>query len=106
MIGVALCEGCRSESFINCRSSFVQTKCKHMEIGRKNNIGENEHIISNNVKHSLVTTDKQTDLVEIIDLKVSFHDHINQVVNKATNMPKLIQRTFNQFLDTLLCHYI
>ena len=40
---------------------------KHMEIG-KNNIGENEYFMtSNNVKHSLATTDKQTDLGVIID---------------------------------------
>ena len=54
---------------------------------------------SNNVKHSLATTDKQTDLGVIIDSKLSFDDHINQVVNKATEMTKIIRRTF-QFLDT------
>ena len=59
-----------------------------MEIG-KNNIGENEYFMtSNNVKHSLATTDKQTDLGVIIDSKLSFDDHINQVVNKATKMKK------------------
>ena len=50
---------------------------------------------SNNVKHSLATTDKQTDLGVIIDSKLSFDDH----VNKATKMTKIIRRTF-QFLDT------
>ena len=70
-----------------------------MEIG-KNNIGENEYFMtSNNVKHSLATIDKQTDLGVIIDSKLSFDDHINQVVNKATKMTKIIRRTF-QFLDT------
>ena len=54
---------------------------------------------SNNVKHSLATTDKQTDLGVIIDSKLSFDDHINQVVNKATKITKIIRRTF-QFLDT------
>ena len=78
---------------------FHPDKCKHMEIG-KNNIGENEYFMtSNNVKHSLATTDKQTDLGVIIDSKLSFDDHINQVVNKATKMTKIIRRTF-QFLDT------
>ena len=78
---------------------FHPDKCKHMEIG-KNNIGENEYFMtSNNVKHSLATTDKHTDLGIIIDSKLSFDDHINQVVNKATKMTKIIRRTF-QFLDT------
>ena len=54
---------------------------------------------SNNVKHSLVTTNKETDLGVIIDSKLSFDDHINQVVNKGTKLKKIIQRTF-QFLDT------
>ena len=73
---------------------FHPDKCKHMEIG-KNNIGENEYFMtSNNVKHSLATTDKQTDLGVIIDSKLSFDDHINQVVNKATKMTKIIRRTF------------
>ena len=55
-------------------------------------------MISNNVKHSLATTDKQTDLGVIIDSKLSFDDHINQVVNNATKMTKIIRTTF-QFLD-------
>ena len=55
-----------------------------METG-KHNTGENGYYItSKNVKHSLVTTDKQTDLVGvIIDSNLSFDDLINQVVNKA-----------------------
>ena len=51
------------------------------------------------MKHSLVTTDKQTDVGVIIDSKLLFDDHINQVVNKATKITKIIRRTF-QFLDT------
>ena len=75
-----------------------------MEIG-KNNIGGNEYFMtSNNLKHLLATTDKQTDLSVIIDSKLSFDDHINQVVNKATKMTKIIRRTF-QFLDTISCQY-
>ena len=54
---------------------------------------------SNNVKHSLATTDKQTDLGVIIDSKLSLDDYMNQVVNKATKMTKIIRRTF-QFPDT------
>ena len=34
----------------------------------------------------------------IVDTKLSFDDHINQVVNKVTKMTKIIRRTF-QFLD-------
>ena len=53
-----------------------------MEIG-KNNIGENEYFMtSNNVKHSLATTDKQTDLGVIIDSKLSFDDHIHSATSK------------------------
>ena len=67
---------------------FHPDKCKHMEIG-KNNIGENEYFMtSNNVQHSLTTTDKQTDLGVSINSKLSFDDHINQVVNKTTKMKK------------------
>ena len=33
-----------------------------------------------------------------VDTKLSFDDHINQVVNKATNMTKIICKTFS-FLD-------
>ena len=38
----------------------------------------------------------------IIDSKLSFAVHINQGVNKATEMTKIIRRTF-QLLDTLTC---
>ena len=81
---------------------FQPDKCKYIEI-KKCNIGEYEYFMTNNnVKHSLATTDKKTDLGVIIDSKLSFAVHINQVVNKATKMTKIIRRTF-QLLDTHTC---
>ena len=41
---------------------------------------------------------KNMDLGVIVDTKLSFESHINQVVNKATKMTKIIRRTF-QFLN-------
>ena len=52
----------------------------------------------NNSIHPLDTIEKQNDLGVIIDPKLSFDDHINKAVNKATKMKKIIRRTF-QFLD-------
>ena len=52
----------------------------------------------NNSICPLDTTEKQNDLGVIIDTKLSFDDHINQVVNKVIKMTKIIRRTF-QFLD-------
>ena len=52
----------------------------------------------NNSIHPLDTLEKQNDLGVIIDTKLSFNDHINQAVNKATKITKIIRRTF-QFLD-------
>ena len=52
----------------------------------------------NNSIYPLDTIEKQNDLGVIIDTKLSFDDHINQAVNKATKMTKIIRRTF-QFLD-------
>ena len=50
---------------------------------------------SSNTKHPFDTTKKKKDLGVAVDTKMSFDDHINQIVNKAT---KIICRTF-QFLD-------
>ena len=44
------------------------------------------------------THDKQKDLGVTFDSKLTFDQHISQVVNKATKMTKIIRRTF-QFLD-------
>ena len=52
----------------------------------------------NNSIYPLDTIEKQNDLGVIIDTKLSFDAHINQAVNKATKMKKIIRRTF-QFLD-------
>ena len=52
----------------------------------------------NNSIYSLDTIEKQNDLGVIIDTNLSFDDHINQAVNKATKMTKISRRTF-QFLD-------
>ena len=48
--------------------------------------------------HPLDTIEKQNDLGIIVDTKLFFDNHINQVVNKATEEKKIIHRTF-QFLD-------
>ena len=52
----------------------------------------------NNSIHPLDTIEKQNDLGVITDTKLSFDNDINQPVNKATKMTKIIHRTF-QFLD-------
>ena len=51
-----------------------------------------------NTKHPLDTIERQKDLVVTVDTKLSFDDHINLVVNKATKMTQIICRTF-KFLD-------
>ena len=67
-------------------------KCHHDKC-KKNNVATIEYSIL-----KLYTIEKQKDLGITVDTKLSFVDHITQVVNKATNMTKLIRRTF-QFLD-------
>ena len=52
----------------------------------------------NNSIYLLNTIENQNDLGVIIDTKLSFDDHINQAVKKATKMTKIICRTF-KFLD-------
>ena len=57
----------------------------------------------NIVRHQITlyiqsTKFKNMDLGVIVDTKLSFESHINQVVNKATKMTKIIRRTF-QFLN-------
>ena len=77
---------------------FHPNKCKHMTIC-KNNVGEIKYFMTlNTTIHPLDTIEKQNDLEVIIDTKLSFDDHINQAVNKATKMTKIICRTL-QFLD-------
>ena len=69
-----------------------------MTIG-KNNVGQIEYSMTiNTTIHPLNTTEKQNDLVVIVDTKLSFGNNINQVVNNATKMKKLIPITF-PFLD-------
>ena len=73
-------------------------KCTHMEIG-KNNVGETQYYTTlNNVTKTIDTHDKQKDLGVTFDSKLTFDQHISQVVNKATKMTKIIRTTF-QFLD-------
>ena len=73
-------------------------KCTHMEIG-KNNVGENQYYTTmNNVTTTIDTHDKQKDLGVTFDSKLTFDQHISQVVNEATKMTKIIRRSF-QFLD-------
>ena len=70
-------------------------KCTHMEIG-KYNVGENQYYTTmNNFTKTIDTHDKQKDLGVTFDSKLTFDQHISQVVNKST---KIIRRTF-QFLD-------
>ena len=81
---------------IGC-SNFTQTNV-HMEIG-KNNVRENQYYTTtNNVIKTIDTHDKQKDLGVTFHSKLTFDEHISQVINKATKMTKLIRRTF-QFLD-------
>ena len=55
-----------------------------MEIG-KNNVGENQYYTTmNNVTKTIDTHDKQKDLGVTFDSKLTFDEHISQVVNKAT----------------------
>ena len=64
-----------------------------------NNIEEIKYSMAlNNYISLLDTIEKQNVLGVIIDIKLSFDDHINQPLNKATKMTKIIRRTF-QFLD-------
>ena len=64
-----------------------------------NNIGEIKYSVTlNNSTYPLDTIEKQNDLGVIIDTKLSFDNHINQAVNKATKLTKIIRSTF-QFLD-------
>lgn len=53
-------------------------------------------MITNNVKQPLIITEKQRDLGDFYS-KLSFDDQLNQVINKATKITKIIRRTF-QFL--------
>ena len=78
-------------------------KCRHMDIG-KNNIGENKYYTTtNNDTKTIETHDKQKDLGVSFDSKLTFDEHVSQVVNKAT---KIMRRTF-QFLDKYtFCHSI
>ena len=64
----------------------------------KNNVGENQYYTTmNNVTKTIDTHDKQKDLGATFDSKLTFDEHISQVINKATKMTKIII-TF-QFLD-------
>ena len=56
-------------------------------------IGEIKYSLNNSI-YSLDTIEKQNDLGVIIDTNLSFDDHINQAVSKATKMTKIIRRTF------------
>ena len=58
-----------------------------------NQYSDTQHTI-----HPFGTIEKINNLVVIVYTKLSFDDHINQVVNKATKMTNIICRTF-QFLD-------
>ena len=65
----------------------------------KNNVGEKQYYTAmNNVTKTIDTHDKQKHLGVTFDSKLTFDEHITQVVNKATKMTKIIRRTF-QFID-------
>ena len=59
---------------------------------------------NDNVTKTKDTHDKQKDLGVTFDSKLTFDEHISQVVNKANKTTKIIRRTF-QFLDKhTFCH--
>ena len=64
----------------------------------KNNVGENQYYTTRNNVTKIGIHDKQKDLGVTFDPKLTYDEHISQVINKATKMTKIIRRTF-QFLD-------
>ena len=67
--------------------------------GTLEQVGENQYYTTtNNLTKTIDTHDKQKDLGVTFDSKLTFDEHISQVVNKATKITKIIRRTF-QFLD-------
>ena len=64
-----------------------------------NDVGENKYYTTtNNVTKTINTHAKQKDLGITFDSKLTFDEHISQVVNKAAKKTKLIIISF-QFLD-------
>ena len=65
------------------------SKCTHIEIG-KHNVGENQYYTNQWTmsQKTIDTHDKQKDLGITFDSKLTFDQHISQVVNKATKWPK------------------
>ena len=50
------------------------------------------------VIHNLQVSEEETDLGVTIDSKLTFDAHISNKINKATQMTRIIRRTF-QFID-------
>ena len=77
----------------------------HIWILEKNNVGENQYYTTmNNVTKTIDIHDKQKDLGVTFDTKLTFDQHISQVVNKATKMTKIIRRTFQFLGKHTFCH--
>ena len=77
--------------------NFTQTNVVIWKL-EKNNEGENKYYTrTKNVTKTIDTHEKQKDLRVTFDSKLTFDEHISQVVKKAIKMTKII-RTF-QFLD-------
>ena len=73
---------------------FHPDKCKHLEIGQKNN--QSQYKLNINSKdHILEKVTEEKDIGVLIDTKLSFENHISQKIKKANSIFSLIRRSFS-----------
>ena len=77
---------------------FHPDKCKQLTIGGKKNDLQTYYMQLEGVLHNLQVSAEETGLGVTIDSKLTFDTHISNKINKATQMTRIIRRTF-QFLD-------
>ena len=71
-------------------------KCRHTGIAKKN-LGENQYYTTTNSVTKTIDTHDKKDLGVTFDSKLTFDEHLSQVVNKATKVTKIIRRTFQTY---------
>ena len=77
---------------------FHPDKCKQLTIGGNKNDHQTYYMQLEGVIPNLQVLEEETDLGVTIDSKLTFDAHISNKINKATQMTRIIRRTF-QFLD-------
>jgi hypothetical protein len=89
---------------INMQMKFHPEKCKVLHLGSSNTHNSYSMTKPDNNTHEIESIQEEKDLGVLIDSKLSFSNHVQQITNKAHRMLGLIRHTFKELDTTSFLH--